>query len=115
MTTKKTLKLALGKMIYHDQEFIDSDIGRPIRILSEFMGPNQIFAQEGVKNTIVFFGSARTLPMSEIVKRRKKCKSAKELERLKGSNPSPNTTTPHTNSVQSWAAGPTSSTRGSPS
>ena len=83
MATKKTLKLAPGKMIYHDQEFIDSDIGRPIRILSEFMGPNQIFAQEGVKNTIVFFGSARTLPLSEIVKRRKKCKNAKELERLK--------------------------------
>ena len=83
MATKKAIKLDPGKMIYHNIEFIDSDVGRPIRILSEFMGPYQIFAQEGVKNTIVFFGSARTLPMNEIIKRRKKCKSAKELERLK--------------------------------
>ena len=83
MATKKAIKLDPGKMIYHNLEFIDSDVGRPIRILSEFMGPYQIFAQEGVKNTIVFFGSARTLPMSEILKRRKKCKNAKELERLK--------------------------------
>ena len=77
MTTKKTLKLTPGKMIYHNAEFIDSDVGRPIRILSEFMGPNQIFAQEGIKNTIVFFGSARTLPMSEIKKRLKNCKNKK--------------------------------------
>ncbi len=83
MTTKKTLKLTPGKMIYHNAEFIDSDVGRPIRILSEFMGPNQIFAQEGIKNTIVFFGSARTLPMSEIKKRLKNCKNKKEAMRLK--------------------------------
>ena len=64
-------------------EFIDSDVGRPIRILAEFMGPQQIFAQEGIQNTIVFFGSARTLPMNEIIKRRKTCKNKKELARLK--------------------------------
>ena len=83
MATKKAIQATPGKMIYHNMEFIDSDVGRPIRIIAEFMGPSLIFAQEGVKNTIVFFGSARTLPMSEILKRRKKCKSAKELERLK--------------------------------
>ena len=83
MATKKSIKATPGKMIYHNMEFIDSDVGRPIRIIAEFMGPSLIFAEEGVKNTIVFFGSARTLPMSEILKRRKKCKNAKELERLK--------------------------------
>ena len=83
MATKKAIKATPGKMIYHNMEFIDSDVGRPIRIIAEFMGPSLIFAEEGVKNTIVFFGSARTLPMSEILKRRKKCKNAKELERLK--------------------------------
>ena len=83
MTNKKAIKLKPGKMIYHNLEFIDSDVGRPIRILAEFMGPHQIFAQEGVQNTIVFFGSARTLPMSEINKRRKTCKDKKELARLK--------------------------------
>ena len=83
MASKKAIKLQPGKMIYHNLKFIDSDVGRPIRILAEFMGPHQIFTQEGVQNTIVFFGSARTLPKSEINKRRKTCKDKKELERLK--------------------------------
>ncbi len=83
MATKKAIKLTPGKMIYHNLEFIDSDVGRPIRILSEFMGPYQIFAQEGIKNTIVFFGSARTLPMAELKKRQKSCKNKAELARLK--------------------------------
>lgn len=82
-TTKKKLKPIVGKMMYHNPDFMDSDIGRPIRILSEFLGPYQIFEQENVKNTIVFFGSARTLPMDEIKKRRKGCKNKKELARLK--------------------------------
>ena len=83
MATKKAIKLTPGKMIYHNLEFIDSDVGRPIRILSEFMGPYQIFAQEGIKNTIVFFGSARILPMAELKKRQKSCKNKTELARLK--------------------------------
>jgi uncharacterized protein (TIGR00730 family) len=47
------------------------------------MGPYQIFAQEGIKNTIVFFGSARILPMAELKKRQKSCKNKTELARLK--------------------------------
>lgn len=76
------LKPAPGKMMYHNPEFMDSDIGRPLRILSEFLGPYQIFEQEEVKNSIVFFGSARTLPPDEIAKRRKGCKDKKELAKL---------------------------------
>ena len=68
---KQVISTDPGKMIYHNMDFIDSDNGRPIRIIAEFMAPNQIFQQEGVQNTIVFFGSARTLPMSEIKKRMK--------------------------------------------
>lgn len=83
MAKKKQLHPQIGNMIYHNAEFMDSDIGRPLRILSEFLGPHQIFEQEDVKNTIVFFGSARTLPMSEIKKRRKNSKNKKELARLK--------------------------------
>lgn len=82
-TKKKELQVTPGQMMYHNTNFMDSDIGRPIRILSEFLGPYQVFEQEDVQNTIVFFGSARTLPMSEITKRRKGCKNKKELERLK--------------------------------
>lgn len=83
MAKKKQLHPQIGNMIYHNAEFMDSDIGRPLRILSEFLGPHQIFEQEDVKNTIVFFGSARTLPMSEIKKRHKNCKNKKEQARLK--------------------------------
>jgi uncharacterized protein (TIGR00730 family) len=44
---------------YKDQEFINSPDARPLRILAEYMEPNQRFARHGVHNTIVFFGSAR--------------------------------------------------------
>ena len=47
---KKAISTTPGKMIYHNMDFIDSDIGRPIRIIAEFMAPNQIFQQEGVQN-----------------------------------------------------------------
>ena len=85
MATKKKNAISTipGQMIYHNMAFNDSDIGRPIRTIAELMAPNQIFQQEGVQNTIVFFGSARTLPMSEIKKRLKGCKNKKEVARLK--------------------------------
>ncbi|MCF0223410.1 MAG: TIGR00730 family Rossman fold protein [Fibrobacter sp.] len=73
---------AVGQMIYHNAEFMDSEIGRPIRILSEFFGPYQIFKQEDVENTIVFFGSARTLPMADIKKKLKATRNKKEIARL---------------------------------
>ena len=71
-----------GQMAYHNAEFMECDAARPIRFLSEFFAPAQIFHQEDIKNTIVFFGSARTLPPDEIKKRRKGCKDKKELARL---------------------------------
>jgi hypothetical protein len=69
-------------MAYYDSKFIESDAGRTIRILSEFFEPQQIFEDEEIKNAIVFFGSARTLPPAEIKKLRKNCKDKKELDRL---------------------------------
>ncbi len=71
-----------GQMAYHNAEFMESDAARPIRILSEFCAPALVFRQEEIKNSIVFFGSARTLPPDEIKKRRKGCKDKKELARL---------------------------------
>ena len=82
MTKKKQLHPAPGKMAYLNEEFMESDAGRPLRILSEFFAPQQVFDQEEIDNTIVFFGSARTLPPDEIKKRRKGCKDKKELARL---------------------------------
>ena len=77
MTKKKQLHPAPGKMAYLNEEFMESDAGRPLRILSEFFAPQQVFDQEEIDNTIVFFGSARTLPPDEIKKRRKGCKDKK--------------------------------------
>jgi uncharacterized protein (TIGR00730 family) len=46
-------------LAYKDQEFIDSDEARPLRILAEYLGPLRGFQRERIQDTIVFFGSAR--------------------------------------------------------
>ena len=47
---------------YKNQEFLNSTDARAIRILCEYEEPRQRFEKEGVSDTIVMFGSARTLP-----------------------------------------------------
>ncbi|HYB64353.1 MAG TPA: TIGR00730 family Rossman fold protein [Steroidobacteraceae bacterium] len=47
------------KLSYHDPKFIDSDEGRPIRIVSEYLAPLRTFSECAVTATVVFFGSAR--------------------------------------------------------
>jgi len=49
-------------LAYHDPQFIDSDDGRPIRIVSEYLAPLRTFHNAGVSATVVFFGSARVRP-----------------------------------------------------
>jgi uncharacterized protein (TIGR00730 family) len=44
---------------YKDTEFLDSDDGRGIRILSEYLHPLSQFRDQKIQDTIVFFGSAR--------------------------------------------------------
>ena len=46
-------------LAYHDPDFIDSDEGRPVRIVSEYLAPLRAFSVAGVSATVVFFGSAR--------------------------------------------------------
>ena len=46
-------------LAYHDPRFIDSEEGRPVRIVSEYLGPLRAFSAAGVSATVVFFGSAR--------------------------------------------------------
>ena len=46
-------------LAYNDAAFLDSDDGRPLRILAEYLQPMQAFQKERVHDTIVFFGSAR--------------------------------------------------------
>ena len=50
---------------YYDENFLGSMSGRPIRILSEYLGPLSTLQRNKVKDTIVFFGSARFKPKSE--------------------------------------------------
>lgn len=43
-------------LAYHDGRFVESDDGRPLRILAEYLQPMQALARERVHDTIVFFG-----------------------------------------------------------
>src|SRR4051812_43662289 len=49
-------------LAYKNEEFLDSDDARPLRILAEYLGPLRAFRQQRVCDTIVFFGSARIGP-----------------------------------------------------
>jgi uncharacterized protein (TIGR00730 family) len=46
---------------YNNYEFMNSPAGRPLRVLAEFLEPANRLKQHNLKNTVVFFGSARTL------------------------------------------------------
>ncbi len=47
---------------YDNQELIHSPRGRMLRIMSEYLGPEEVFRKNKIQDTIVFFGSARTQP-----------------------------------------------------
>ena len=53
---------ARASLAYKDENFIDSDDARPLRILAEYLQPLHAFARENIRDTIVFFGSARIRP-----------------------------------------------------
>jgi len=46
-------------LAYRNEAFLDSDDARPLRILAEYLEPMQVFHRERIRDTIVFFGSAR--------------------------------------------------------
>jgi len=46
-------------LAYEDDSFLDSEDGRPVRILAEYLGPLHRFRLTNIHDTIVFFGSAR--------------------------------------------------------
>lgn len=60
---------------YDNKELIHSPSGRMLRIMSEYVGPQDLFRKNKVHDTIVFFGSARTQPkhiVQEAIKQAKK-------------------------------------------
>jgi uncharacterized protein (TIGR00730 family) len=44
---------------YLDQEFLNSPDARAIRLLAEYLEPLSVFRREKIRDTVVFFGSAR--------------------------------------------------------
>ena len=53
---------------YKDIEFLSSPEARIIRIMAEFIGPGRKFRKANVRDTIVFFGSARVKPRKEALR-----------------------------------------------
>jgi len=49
-------------LAYKNEEFLDSDDARPLRILAEYLEPLHAFERAHICDTIVFFGSARLAP-----------------------------------------------------
>lgn len=54
---------------YKNIPFLTSPDGRLVRVLSEFLEPQARFRRQHVRDTVVFFGSARTLPPEEAAAR----------------------------------------------
>ena len=46
-------------LAYLDPAFLESDEGRPLRILAEYLDPMKRFKDQKIQDTVVFFGSAR--------------------------------------------------------
>jgi uncharacterized protein (TIGR00730 family) len=60
-----TKRIHRAEKAYKNLEFLTSPDARVIRLISEFLEPARRFRHEGIKDTIVFFGSARILPRIE--------------------------------------------------
>ncbi|MSO82146.1 MAG: TIGR00730 family Rossman fold protein [Acidobacteria bacterium] len=49
----------MQSLAYLDPEFFNSEEGRPLRILAEYLEPMRRFKAQNIQDTVVFFGSAR--------------------------------------------------------
>jgi uncharacterized protein (TIGR00730 family) len=47
---------------YESGDFLESGAARPLRILAEYIEPMERFRRHGIRETVVFFGSARLQP-----------------------------------------------------
>jgi uncharacterized protein (TIGR00730 family) len=56
---KKSAHQNRAPFAYKNEAFLDSWNGRSLRILSEYLEPLDRFSQEKIRDTVVFFGSAR--------------------------------------------------------
>ncbi|MBP1584020.1 MAG: LOG family protein [Victivallales bacterium] len=66
-----------GKIIaYHDKDFLDSDFGRPVRLLLEYLKPEVMMQDRRINDTVCIFGSARTLSPEQAAKELRQAKAA---------------------------------------
>ncbi len=61
-------------LAYMDREFLESDEGRPLRIIAEYLEPLRRLKAQNIQDTVVFFGSARVHSRTE---------ATRALDRLK--------------------------------
>ena len=73
------------KKAYRNRSFIDSSEARPVRILAEYLEPQARFEKFQIRDTIVFFGSARALePKAAAANLKRARKSGKGVEQAEG-------------------------------
>ena len=66
-------------LAYKNEEFLNGPDSRPLRILSEYLEPLSHFRRQRIRDTIVFFGSARLAPDGPLGRY---YEAARELARL---------------------------------
>jgi uncharacterized protein (TIGR00730 family) len=76
---KNTKKASLS---YEDKDFINSDAGRIVRILSEYEMPKYYFNEFNIERTITIFGSARQLSKSVVNKYSRIAKAYSDCEKI---------------------------------
>ncbi len=74
--------LERAEKAYKNPDFLNSREARTLRILAEYEYPEQVFIHNGVKNTVVFFGSSRILPKNRFEEKLSVLKAA--LKNAKG-------------------------------
>lgn len=78
------------KKAYENLEFLHSSDGRIIRLLAEYLEPKRALRRQRVRDTIVFFGSARSVSLEKAkqkfedsLEKNHKNESSSEVRRLK--------------------------------
>jgi uncharacterized protein (TIGR00730 family) len=67
---------------YENQDFLGRPDGRMIRIMAEMMEPMHRFRRERIRDSIVFFGSARTLDYEEAIEKLQETKKSGDKEAI---------------------------------
>jgi uncharacterized protein (TIGR00730 family) len=65
-------KSKIPKKAYDNKGFLYGHSARPVRVLSEFIEPEERLKKHDIRNTIVFFGSARSVDRRAFKKKRLK-------------------------------------------